>query len=64
RMGIFELMELSDRLRELIMQNANAVQLASAARELGMRTLREDGWLKVETGRTSAEEVIRVTQDL
>ncbi|MCL4782980.1 MAG: type II secretion system ATPase GspE [Bryobacterales bacterium] len=64
RMGIFELMELNDRLRELIMQNANAVQLATAARELGMRTLREDGWFKVETGMTSAEEIIRVTQDL
>jgi general secretion pathway protein E len=64
RMGIFELMELNDRLRELIMQNANAVQLFTAARELGMRTLREDGWLKVEHGMTSAEEVIRVTQDM
>jgi general secretion pathway protein E len=64
RMGIFELMELNDRLRELIMQNANAVQLASAAREHGMRTLREDGWFKVEHGMTSAEEVIRVTQDM
>ncbi len=64
RMGIFELMELNDRLRELIMQNANAVQLATAAREMGMRTLREDGWFKVETGMTSMEEVIRVTQDL
>ncbi|MDZ7636710.1 MAG: type II secretion system ATPase GspE [Bryobacterales bacterium] len=64
RMGIFELMELNDRLRELIMQNANAVQLATVARELGMKTLREDGWFKVETGMTSAEEIIRVTQDL
>ncbi len=64
RMGIFELMELDDRLRELIMENANAVRLAAAARETGMRTLREDGWLKVEYGMTSMEEVIRVTQDL
>ncbi|MCZ2153347.1 MAG: Flp pilus assembly complex ATPase component TadA [Bryobacterales bacterium] len=64
RMGIFELMELNDRLRELIMENANAVRLATAAREMGMRTLREDGWFKVESGMTSVEEVIRVTQDL
>ena len=64
RMGIFELMELNDRLRELIMQNANAVQLFTAAREHGMRTLREDGWFKVEHGMTSSEEVIRVTQDM
>jgi type II secretory ATPase GspE/PulE/Tfp pilus assembly ATPase PilB-like protein len=63
-MGIFELMELSDEIRELIMQNANAVQLATTARKLGMKTLREDGWYKVETGMTSAEEVIRVTQDI
>jgi general secretion pathway protein E len=64
RMGIFELMELDDKLRELIMANANAVQLATAARERGMRTLREDGWHKVALGMTSAEEVIRVTQDM
>jgi type II secretory ATPase GspE/PulE/Tfp pilus assembly ATPase PilB-like protein len=57
-------MELNDRLRELIMQNANAVQLFTAAREHGMRTLREDGWFKVEHGMTSSEEVIRVTQDM
>ncbi|MCU0227199.1 MAG: GspE/PulE family protein, partial [Bryobacterales bacterium] len=64
RMGIFELMELNDEVRELIMDNANAVQLAAAARKHGMRSLREDGWEKVERGMTSAEEVIRVTQDL
>jgi general secretion pathway protein E len=64
RMGIFELMELDDELRELIMANANAVQLAATARKRGMKTLREDGWLKVEQGLTSAEEVIRVTQDM
>ncbi|MCW5964845.1 MAG: Flp pilus assembly complex ATPase component TadA [Bryobacterales bacterium] len=64
RMGIFELMELTDELRELIMANANAVQLAACTRKHGMRTLREDGWHKVELGMTSAEEVIRVTQDL
>jgi general secretion pathway protein E len=64
RMGIFELMELDDKLRELIMANANAVQLATAARKRGMRTLREDGWHKVALGMTSAEEVIRVTQDM
>lgn len=64
RMGIFELMELNDRLRELIMANANAVELANEARRSGMRVLREDGWLKVSTGMTSAEEVIRVSQDL
>ncbi|HUQ91336.1 MAG TPA: ATPase, T2SS/T4P/T4SS family [Bryobacteraceae bacterium] len=63
RMGIFEMMELNDELRKLIMQNADASVLTAAARRNGMRTLREDGWLKVKLGRTTAAEVTRVTQE-
>jgi general secretion pathway protein E len=63
RVGIFEMMELSDELRKRIMANADASELTELARGQGMRTLREDGWLKVSTGLTSAEEVIRVTQE-
>jgi general secretion pathway protein E len=63
RMGIFELMELDDEIRKLIMDNADAASLTSAARRNGMRNLREDGWLKVRDGVTTAEEVIRVTQE-
>jgi len=64
RIGIFELMELSEELRRLIMANADAGQLTAAARRQGMRNLREDGMEKVAAGVTTAEEVLRVTQEL
>jgi len=63
RMGIFELMELDDELRRLIIRNADAVELTTAARRHGMRNLREDGWMKAAAGVTTAEEVMRVTQE-
>ncbi|MBI5086469.1 MAG: Flp pilus assembly complex ATPase component TadA [Acidobacteria bacterium] len=63
RVGIFELMELNDQMRKLIMANADAAELTHAARHNGMRNLREDGWLKVSQGVTTADEVMRVTQE-
>jgi general secretion pathway protein E len=63
RVGIFELMELDDELRQLILRNADAVQLTAVVRRHGMRNLREDGWMKVASGLTSADEVLRVTQE-
>jgi general secretion pathway protein E len=63
RMGIFELMELGDEIRQLIMKNADAAAITNVARRNGMRNLREDGWLKVLSGVTTADEVMRVTQE-
>jgi general secretion pathway protein E len=63
RAGIFELMELNDELRHLIMANADAGRLTEAARGNGMRSLREDGWMKTALGVTTAEEITRVTQE-
>jgi general secretion pathway protein E len=63
RIGIFELMELNDEIRKMIMRNEDAVSITSAARRNNMRNLREDGWLKVSTGMTTADEVMRVTQE-
>jgi general secretion pathway protein E len=63
RVGIFELMELNDETRKLIMENRDASEITSAARRNGMRNLREDGWLKVRSGLTTVEEVMRVTQE-
>ena len=63
RMGIFELMELNDEIRKLIMRNADAADITAAALRNGMRNLREDGWLKVRDGITTADEVMRVTQE-
>jgi len=61
RIGIFEIFLVDDEVRHLINQNLSTPQLRSRARELGMRTLREDGIRKVLAGMTSAEEVIGVT---
>lgn len=63
RVGIFELMELGEELRTLIMADADASKLTAAARRRGMHSLREDGWRKVEAGVTTVDEVIRVTQE-
>jgi len=63
RVGIFEMMQLNDELRRLIMRNEDASVLTEAAKRNGMNTLREDGWGKVATGVTTAEEVMRVTQE-
>jgi general secretion pathway protein E len=64
RAGIFELMELNDELRHLIMSNADAGRLTECARRKGMRNLREDGWDKIRQGITTPSEVTRVTQEL
>ncbi len=63
RVGIFELMDLDDEIRGLIMRNADASALTDAARRHGMRNLREDGWMKVRQGVTTVREVMRVTQE-
>ncbi len=63
RVGIFELMELNEDLRAAIMRNEDASKITAIARRHGMRNLREDGWLKVRRGVTTAEEVTRVTQE-
>lgn len=63
RVGIFELMELNDEIRKKIMMGADAVDLTTSAKGNGMRPLREDGWMKVQEGVTTAEEVLRVTQE-
>lgn len=61
RAGIFEIFAVDDEVRNLIVNNATSIQLRARARELGMRTLREDGVRKVLAGMTTAEEVITVT---
>jgi general secretion pathway protein E len=63
RVGIFELMELNEELRSIIMRNEDASIITAAARRNGMRNLRDDGWDKVARGVTTADEVIRVTQE-
>jgi type IV pilus assembly protein PilB len=61
RMGIFEIFEIDDDVRHMINKRSPTLLLRQRARELGMRTLREDGVRKVMAGLTSAEEVISIT---
>lgn len=61
RVGIFELFKFDDEVRHMINENLTTPQLRRRARELGMRTLREDGVRKVLAGITSADEVLATT---
>src|SRR5438034_970436 len=61
RTGIFEIFVIDDEVRHLINKRSSSFVLRQRARELGMRTLREDGVRKVLAGITSADEVISVT---
>ncbi len=61
RKGIFEIFKVDDTIQRLIFDHAPASLLRERAREMGMRTLREDGMLKVASGMTSLAEVLRVT---
>jgi type IV pilus assembly protein PilB len=61
RKGIFELFQIDDEVRHMIINGATTIQLRARARELGMRTLREDGVRKVLSGMTTAGEVITTT---
>jgi type II secretory ATPase GspE/PulE/Tfp pilus assembly ATPase PilB-like protein len=63
RMGIFEMLMLSDKIRDLILAKTSSTQIKKVAQEAGMRTLREDGIEKVLAGLTTIDEVIRVTQE-
>ena len=61
RCGLYEVMEVSDELRELILVGASALELKKKAIELGMITLRRSGLIKAMTGQTTLEEVARET---
>jgi type II secretion system protein E len=62
RKGIYELLVVSEAIRPLIMNRSSATAIAQRSLEAGMRTLRNDGWIKVKGGETTIEEVLRVTQ--
>src|SRR5208283_2489663 len=62
RKGIYELLNVTEAIRPLVMNRAPATSIAQRAIENGMRTLRTDGWTKVRNGETTIEEVLRVTQ--
>ena len=61
RVGLYEVMEINDELRELILVGASALELKKKALELGMITLRRSGLIKAASGQTTLEEVLRET---
>jgi general secretion pathway protein E len=63
RSAILELLVMTDRIRQLILQRADAGMLAKAAAAEGMGSMFEDGLRKALAGDTSIDEVLRVTQD-
>lgn len=63
RIGIFEVLPVSDGISKLILERAAASEIEKKAKEEGMITLKQDGYLKVLEGLTSVEEVLRVAQE-
>jgi type II secretion system protein E len=63
RIGIFEMMLVSDEIRAMILENASAPELRKVAMRQGMKSLREDGFRQLHNGRTTVQEILRVTKD-
>jgi len=61
RVGLYEVMQVSDEIRELILSGATAMDLRQQAIREGMITLRKSGLIKIKTGMTNIEEVLRET---
>ena len=63
RHGIFEMMDMSNEIRQMILTNCSSGQIREVAIRAGMRSLSEDGWRLVRKGITTPEEVMRVTKE-
>jgi len=61
RVGLYEVMEITDGMREMILTGASAIELKNKAMEEGMITLRGSGLRKLKAGQTTVEEVVRET---
>lgn len=63
RVGIFEVMAVTDALAKLILQKADSTTIEAKAKEEGMITMKQDGYLKVLEGMTTIDEILRVAQE-
>jgi len=63
RVGLYQVMPVSEAIGRIIMENGNAMQIADQAKEEGIADLRISGLKKVRDGVTSLEEINRVTKD-
>ncbi len=61
RVGVFEMFTMSEELQQMVYENASLVALRNKSKEMGMRTMREDGMRKVIAGVTTPEEVLHST---
>ena len=62
RLGIYELLVMNDVLRDMVTANPDVIALRRKCREMGLITLREDGFEKVSRGLTTVDEILRVTE--
>jgi type II secretory ATPase GspE/PulE/Tfp pilus assembly ATPase PilB-like protein len=63
RLGIFELLTVTEEIKNMVTAKRSANEIKKKALEQGMRVLRDDGMEKVKSGVTTAEEVLRVTEE-
>ena len=63
RIGIYEVMPITDDMKQLIMRNGNSLDIAEQAQREGVRNLRQSGLLKVKSAITSLEEIEAVTNE-
>lgn len=63
RIGIFEVLFMTDEMRTLALKQASTSELRQLAIQLGMKSLREDGWQKVVAGHTTVDEILRLTME-
>jgi len=63
RIGIYETLEITETMSELILKKANAAELKNQAIKQGMLTIVEDGFIKARSGITTIEEIMRVTKE-
>ena len=61
--GVFEIFVVNSEIEEMIYHNVSIVELRKKAREMGMRSMREDGYRKVLAGVTTLDEVLMVTTE-
>jgi type IV pilus assembly protein PilB len=63
RLAIFEVLPMEPNIQELVMKKSSPFEIYKAAKQFGMITMKQDGFLKVLSGETSVEEVVRVTTE-
>ena len=63
RQGVFELMPITDEIRALILERSSSRVIRKLAISQGLKSLREDGWRLIGEGKTTVEEVLRLTKD-